>query len=79
MVEIIHTIRPTGSLKNPLIWEEMRLHVIVFISPISSLILIRVNLLMWEEDRGKIMNFGLQSHRESKVKVDIQFSHRNLP
>lgn len=57
----------------------MRLNVIFFISPISSLILIRVNLLMWEADRGKIRNFGLQSHRDSKVKVDIHFSHRNLP
>lgn len=46
----------------------MRLNVIFFISSLPSLILIRVNLLMWEEDRGKIMNFGLQSHRESTVK-----------
>lgn len=50
----------------------MRLNVIFFISSLSSLILIRVNLLMWEEDRGKIMNFGLQSHRESKVKSFIK-------
>lgn len=46
----------------------MRLNVVFFISSLPSLILIRVNLLMWEADRGKIMNFGLQSHRESTVK-----------